>query len=104
MEGRKEGRKEHGDDVRKRNMFTLVSWLLLAFRKNSFLRFSSVGKVQSSRKAKKIGGHNMDTPFVSLSDTVDGAVDHKGRPVLRSNTGGWRSAYFIIGNTLTLHT
>jgi len=28
--GRKEGRKEHGDDVRKRNMYTLVSWLLLA--------------------------------------------------------------------------
>ena len=74
---------------------------LIAFRKNSFLRFRSVGKVQSSRKAKKIGGHNinMDTPLVSLSDTVDGAVDHKGRPVLRSNTGGWRSAYFIIGNT-----
>ena len=25
-----EGRKEHVDDVRKRHMFTLVSWLLLA--------------------------------------------------------------------------
>ncbi|XP_030951524.1 protein NRT1/ PTR FAMILY 5.10-like [Quercus lobata] len=37
----------------------------------------------------------MDTPL--LIDTVDGVVDHKGRPVLRSNTGGWRSAYFIIG-------
>ena len=75
--------------------------LLACFQENSFLRLRSVGKVQSSRKAKKIGGHNinMDTPLVSLSDTVDGAVDHKGRPVLRSNTGGWRSAYFIIGNT-----
>ena len=55
-------------------------------------------------KAKKKGGHNyinMYTPLVSLStDTVDGAVDYKGRPVLRSNTGGWRSAYFIIGNTI----
>ncbi|XP_030952072.1 protein NRT1/ PTR FAMILY 5.10-like [Quercus lobata] len=40
----------------------------------------------------------MDTPLVSLStDTVHGAVDYKGRPVLRTNTGGWRSAYFIIG-------
>ncbi|KAF3957498.1 hypothetical protein CMV_017498 [Castanea mollissima] len=39
----------------------------------------------------------MDTQLLSLSDTVDGAVDYKGRPVLRSNTGGWRSAYFIIG-------
>ncbi|XP_023871376.1 protein NRT1/ PTR FAMILY 5.10 [Quercus suber] len=37
----------------------------------------------------------MDTP--PLIDTVDGVVDHKGRPVLRSNKGGWRSAYFIIG-------
>ncbi|KAL4651016.1 hypothetical protein ACB092_01G128000 [Castanea dentata] len=34
----------------------------------------------------------MDTPLL-----VDGVVDHKGRPVLRSNTGGWRSAYFTIG-------
>ncbi|KAK7838338.1 protein NRT1/ PTR FAMILY 5.10 [Quercus suber] len=39
----------------------------------------------------------MDNPLVSLTDTVDGAVDYRGRPVLRSNTGGWRSSYFIIG-------
>nr|XP_023879772.1 protein NRT1/ PTR FAMILY 5.10-like isoform X1 [Quercus suber] len=38
----------------------------------------------------------MDNPLVSLTDTVDGAVDYRGRPVLRSNTGGWRSSYFII--------
>lgn len=37
-----------------------------------------------------------------LSDTVDAVVDYKGRQVFRrSNKGGWRSAYFIIGNTLT---
>ncbi|KAK1427597.1 hypothetical protein QVD17_16285 [Tagetes erecta] len=30
-------------------------------------------------------------------DFVDGAVDYKGRPVLRSKSGCWRSAYFIIG-------
>ncbi|KAI5555367.1 hypothetical protein BDE02_19G075700 [Populus trichocarpa] len=32
-----------------------------------------------------------------LYDIVDGSVDHKGRPVYRSNSGGWRSAGFIIG-------
>ncbi|RXH73708.1 hypothetical protein DVH24_016530 [Malus domestica] len=32
-----------------------------------------------------------------LDDVVDGAVDHKGRPVHRSRSGGWRSARFIIG-------
>ncbi|KAK7839994.1 protein nrt1/ ptr family 5.10 [Quercus suber] len=37
----------------------------------------------------------------SLRDSVP-AVDYKGRPVLRSNTSGWSSTYFIIGNTLTL--
>ncbi|GMY20398.1 peptide transporter PTR3-A [Fagus crenata] len=37
----------------------------------------------------------MDTPLVL--ETVDGAVDYKGQPVLRSHSGGWRSAYFIIG-------
>ncbi|KAJ0025024.1 hypothetical protein Pint_07298 [Pistacia integerrima] len=29
--------------------------------------------------------------------TVDGCVDYKGRPVYRASSGGWRSAYFIIG-------
>lgn len=32
-----------------------------------------------------------------IEDTVDGCVDYKGRPVNRSGSGGWRSAYFIIG-------
>ncbi|WCJ44211.1 Major facilitator superfamily protein [Euphorbia peplus] len=32
-----------------------------------------------------------------LYDVVDGSVDHKGRPVHRSTSGGWRSATFIIG-------
>ncbi|GMN61974.1 hypothetical protein TIFTF001_031059 [Ficus carica] len=36
-----------------------------------------------------------ETPL--LDYTVDGVVDNKGRPALRSNSGGWRSAGFIIG-------
>ncbi|KAE8709809.1 Detected protein of unknown function [Hibiscus syriacus] len=31
-----------------------------------------------------------------LDGTVDACVDYKGRPVRRSNSGGWRSASFII--------
>lgn len=30
--------------------------------------------------------------------TEDGTVDLKGRPVLRSKTGGWRACSFIVGN------
>ena len=32
-----------------------------------------------------------------LEGTVAGAVDYKGNPVLRANSGGWRSASFMIG-------
>lgn len=32
-----------------------------------------------------------------LNNFVDGAVDYRGRPALRSKSGFWRSAYFIIG-------
>ncbi|KAI4332159.1 hypothetical protein L6164_017089 [Bauhinia variegata] len=37
----------------------------------------------------------IETPLVL--DTVDGAVDYKGRPVIRSKSGYWRSAWLIIG-------
>ncbi|XP_061944599.1 protein NRT1/ PTR FAMILY 5.10-like [Populus nigra] len=37
----------------------------------------------------------LQTPL--LYDIVDDSVDHKGRPVYRFNSGGWRSAGFIIG-------
>jgi len=40
---------------------------------------------------------------------VDGAVDYKGQPAVRSKSGYWRSAWFIIGthfhisNNIDLH-
>ncbi|KAJ4967005.1 hypothetical protein NE237_018854 [Protea cynaroides] len=37
----------------------------------------------------------MEAPL--LSDTVEGAIDYKGRPAIRSETGRWRSSVFIIG-------
>ncbi|KAF2297325.1 hypothetical protein GH714_021437 [Hevea brasiliensis] len=46
------------------------------------------------------GASGSDSPDVQaplLYDTVEGSVDHKGRPVYKSNSGGWRSASFIIG-------
>ncbi|EOA37552.1 hypothetical protein CARUB_v10011811mg [Capsella rubella] len=32
-----------------------------------------------------------------LIDHVSDSVDHRGRPAVKSSTGGWRSAWFIIG-------
>ncbi|KEH29316.1 peptide/nitrate transporter plant, partial [Medicago truncatula] len=32
-----------------------------------------------------------------LTDLVDGAVDYRGQPAIRSKSGYWRSAWFIIG-------
>ncbi|KAJ4964792.1 hypothetical protein NE237_016641 [Protea cynaroides] len=37
----------------------------------------------------------MEAPL--LSETVEGAVDYKGRPAIRSETGRWRTSVFIIG-------
>ncbi|CAL0299584.1 unnamed protein product [Lupinus luteus] len=37
-----------------------------------------------------------ETEIPFLPETVDGAVDFKGRPVLRSASGGWKAAAFII--------
>ncbi|XP_054814350.1 protein NRT1/ PTR FAMILY 5.10-like [Prosopis cineraria] len=39
---------------------------------------------------------NSQTETPLLQDTVDGTVDFKGRPALRSYSGGWRAAAFII--------
>jgi len=32
-------------------------------------------------------------------DLVDGAVDYRGQPAIRSKSGYWCSAWFIIGTT-----
>ncbi|EPS64734.1 hypothetical protein M569_10046, partial [Genlisea aurea] len=36
-------------------------------------------------------------PFLNENDVVEGRVDCKGRPVLRSRSGCWKSAAFLIG-------
>ena len=42
-----------------------------------------------------------NTPLLSTPDkTVPGAVDYKRRPAVRSKSGRWRSACFIIGKLL----
>lgn len=35
---------------------------------------------------------------VSEEYTQDGTVNLKGKPVLRSKTGGWKACYFVVGN------
>ncbi|XP_042493235.1 protein NRT1/ PTR FAMILY 5.10-like, partial [Macadamia integrifolia] len=41
---------------------------------------------------------NVSVPLLKETETMEGVVDYKGRrPVNRSDTGGWRSAAFIIG-------
>ncbi|KAJ0086030.1 hypothetical protein Patl1_07204 [Pistacia atlantica] len=39
----------------------------------------------------------MATETLLSEETVDGSVDYRGRQVSRFNSGGWRSASFIIG-------
>lgn len=38
-----------------------------------------------------------ETPL--LLETVDGVVDFKDRPALRSKSGGWKAAAFIISKS-----
>ncbi|KAH9758079.1 hypothetical protein WN944_008497 [Citrus x changshan-huyou] len=38
-----------------------------------------------------------ETSMLQRQDTVDDCADYRGRPVHRANSGGWKSALFIIG-------
>ncbi|KAI3673063.1 hypothetical protein L6452_39173 [Arctium lappa] len=49
----------------------------------------------ASASASASNFSEVETPL--LDEVVDGFVDYKSRPVFRSKSGGWRSAYFIIG-------
>ncbi|CAL1353824.1 unnamed protein product [Linum trigynum] len=49
-----------------------------------------------STSAADRGFTDAETPLL-YDDTVDEAVDYKGRPVHLSSSGGWRSATFIFG-------
>ncbi|KAL2497388.1 Protein NRT1/PTR FAMILY 5.10 [Abeliophyllum distichum] len=42
------------------------------------------------------GTHHFDAETPLLNDVVPGSVDFKGRPVTRSGSGSWKSAFFII--------
>ena len=59
---------------------------------------------------KKMAISDSDNSFTEESQTplfegtVAGAVDYKGNPVLRANSGGWRSAIFMIGKVKTRTT
>ncbi|KAL5973575.1 hypothetical protein ACLOJK_030226 [Asimina triloba] len=45
----------------------------------------------------KSGNMAISATDALLGDIVDGSVDYRGRPVARSSSGGWKSAFFIIG-------
>lgn len=42
-------------------------------------------------------GHNVTHEGDNHGYTEDRTVDLKGRPALRSKTGGWRACSFIVG-------
>lgn len=46
-----------------------------------------------------IAGADDEAGTPLLTETVDGSVDYRSKPAVRSSSGGWRSAGFIIGIT-----
>ncbi|VVB11175.1 unnamed protein product [Arabis nemorensis] len=47
-----------------------------------------------------IAGADDEARTPLLTETVDGSVDYRSKPAVRSTSGGWRSAGLIIGITL----
>ncbi|XP_054812391.1 protein NRT1/ PTR FAMILY 5.10-like [Prosopis cineraria] len=52
---------------------------------------------QSDGVSQDFNSELVGTPLLQELDTVNGAVDYKGRPAIRFKSGYWRSACFIIG-------
>lgn len=46
-----------------------------------------------------IAGADNEAGTPLLPKTVDGSVDYRNEPAVRSSSGGWRSAGFIIGTS-----
>jgi peptide/histidine transporter 3/4 len=44
-----------------------------------------------------------DAQVPLVHSTVDGVIDYKGNSALRTNSGSWRSAAFLIGK-VNVHT
>ncbi|GAB2271904.1 hypothetical protein Dimus_006732 [Dionaea muscipula] len=71
--------------------------------KSSPLSSHTLGTLHSSFHCTIVfvlSGSRMAETQISLvppPDTLDTAVDYKGRPAVRSTHGGWRSALFIVG-------
>ncbi|XP_054812388.1 protein NRT1/ PTR FAMILY 5.10-like [Prosopis cineraria] len=54
-------------------------------------------KIINDQSGGVLPDRNMAESLLVAGDTVDGAVDYKGRPARRCKSGSWRSVCFLIG-------